>query len=74
MTALTDLETPAVTVHLAVMEAGAGAPGPARHQRPPINNVPNIGKMQMAAGAVGITCQKLGRSRSSPTRAWLTTY
>ena len=68
MTAITELDTPAVTVHLDVMEdnirrvqahldAGtASATGP--HIK--THKIPAIGQMQMAAGAVGITCQKLG--------------
>ena len=67
MTRLTDLDTPAVTIDLDVMEAnirrvqdlldrrGIG-------NRPHIktHKIPAIGRMQMAAGAIGITCQKLG--------------
>ena len=68
MTALTtDLETPAVTVHLDVMEDNIRRVQAHldRHRvanRPHIktHKIPAIGKMQMAAGAVGITCQKLG--------------
>jgi D-serine deaminase-like pyridoxal phosphate-dependent protein len=62
-----DLDTPAVTVRLDVMEAnirrvqahldrlGVG-------NRPHIktHKIPEIGRMQMAAGAIGITCQKIG--------------
>src|SRR5690349_1211840 len=68
MTALTtDLETPAVIVHLDVMEDNIRRVQAHldRHRvanRPHIktHKIPAIGKMQMAAGAVGITCQKLG--------------
>src|SRR4029077_14116656 len=67
MTAITDLETPAVTVHLDVMEDNIRRVQAHldRHriaERPHIktHKIPAIGKMQMAAGAVGITCQKLG--------------
>src|SRR6266478_1539597 len=67
MTAITDLETPAVTVHLDVMEDNIRRVQAHldRHRianRPHIktHKIPAIGKMQMAAGAVGITCQKLG--------------
>src|SRR5690242_190001 len=68
MTALTtDLETPAVTVHLDVMEDNIRRVQAHldRHRvanRPHIktHKIPAIGAMQMAAGAVGITCQKLG--------------
>jgi D-serine deaminase-like pyridoxal phosphate-dependent protein len=62
-----DLDTPAVTIDLDVMEAnirrvqalldrrGVG-------NRPHIktHKIPAIGALQMAAGAMGITCQKLG--------------
>ncbi len=62
-----DLDTPAVTILLDRMEANI-----ARAQatidkrgignRPHIktHKIPAIGKMQMEAGAIGITCQKLG--------------
>src|ERR1700687_5225869 len=67
MTAITDLETPAVTVHLDVMEDNIRRVQAHldRHRianRPHIktHKIPAIGRMQMAAGAVGITCQKLG--------------
>ncbi|MGH7418257.1 MAG: alanine racemase, partial [Candidatus Rokuibacteriota bacterium] len=67
MTALRDLETPAVTVHLDVMENNIRRVQAHldRHRianRPHIktHKIPDIGKMQMASGAVGITCQKLG--------------
>src|SRR5438445_13696211 len=67
MTALTDVETPAVTVHLDVMEDNIRRVQAHLDQhrianRPHIktHKIPAIGKMQMAAGAVGITCQKLG--------------
>jgi D-serine deaminase-like pyridoxal phosphate-dependent protein len=67
VTALTELETPAVTVHLDVMEDNIR--GVQAHldrhglgNRPHIktHKIPAIGRMQMAAGAIGITCQKLG--------------
>ena len=67
MTTITDLETPAVTVHLDMMEDNIRRVQAHldRHRianRPHIktHKIPAIGKMQMAAGAVGITCQKLG--------------
>src|SRR5262245_17712822 len=67
MTLAADLETPAVTIHLDVMEDNIRRVQAhlARHgigNRPHIktHKVPAIGKMQMAAGAMGITCQKLG--------------
>ena len=67
MKAMTDLDTPAVTVHLDVMESNIKRVHGylARHgiaNRPHIktHKIPAIGAMQMRAGAVGITCQKLG--------------
>jgi len=67
MTALTELETPAVTIHLDVMADNIRRVQAhlTRHRlgnRPHIktHKIPAIGQMQMAAGAVGITCQKLG--------------
>lgn len=67
MTALSDLDTPAVTIHLDIVEEnirrvqihldrhGIG-------NRPHIktHKIPAIGRMQMEAGAIGITCQKVG--------------
>jgi D-serine deaminase-like pyridoxal phosphate-dependent protein len=64
---LRDLDTPAVTIDLAIMEAnirrvqaqldrlGVG-------NRPHIktHKIPEIGRRQLAAGAMGITCQKIG--------------
>src|SRR3981189_1406755 len=62
-----DLDTPAVTVDLDVMDANIrrvqshlarlGIP-----TRPHVktHKIPALGRLQMAAGAVGITCQKLG--------------
>lgn len=67
MTALRDLETPAVTVHLDVMEdnirrvqAHLSRLGVANRPHIKTHKIPDIGRMQMAAGAIGITCQKLG--------------
>jgi D-serine deaminase-like pyridoxal phosphate-dependent protein len=67
MTSLAALDTPAVTVHLDVMEANIRRVHGylAQHgvgNRPHIktHKIPAIGKLQMQAGAVGITCQKLG--------------
>ena len=61
------LDTPAVTVHLDVMEDNIRRVQAhlTRHgvgNRPHIktHKIPAIGALQMAAGAVGITCQKLG--------------
>ena len=67
MTAVSDLETPAVTIDVGVMEDNirrvqAHLAGHGIGNRPHIktHKIPAIGKMQMAAGAMGITCQKLG--------------
>ena len=67
MTAIADLETPAVTVHLDVMEdnirrvqAHLDRHGLGNRPHIKTHKIPAIGRMQMAAGAVGITCQKLG--------------
>ena len=67
MTVVAELDTPAVTVHLDVMESNIRRVHShlARHgvaNRPHIktHKIPAIGKLQMQAGAVGITCQKLG--------------
>jgi D-serine deaminase-like pyridoxal phosphate-dependent protein len=67
MTTIADLETPAVTIDLGIMEDNIRRVQAhlARHgigNRPHIktHKVPAIGKMQMAAGAIGITCQKIG--------------
>jgi D-serine deaminase-like pyridoxal phosphate-dependent protein len=61
------LDTPAVTIDLDIMEANIRRVQQhlARHgiaNRPHIktHKIPEIGRMQMAAGAIGITCQKLG--------------
>jgi len=67
MTALADLDTPVVTVDLDIMRENIRRVQAhlARHgigNRPHIktHKIPEIGKMQIAAGATGITCQKLG--------------
>lgn len=67
MALASDLETPAVTIHVDIMEDNIRRVQAhlARHgigNRPHIktHKIPAIGKMQMAAGAMGITCQKLG--------------
>ena len=67
MTSIAELETPAVTIDVAVMEDNAPHPGAHldRHgiaARPHIktHKIPALGKLQMKAGAAGITCQKLG--------------
>ena len=67
MTSVADLDTPAVTVDLDIMRDNIRRVQAhlARHgigNRPHIktHKIPAIGRMQMEAGAVGITCQKLG--------------
>jgi D-serine deaminase-like pyridoxal phosphate-dependent protein len=62
-----DLETPAVTVLLDILEANIRRVQAhlSQHRvanRPHIktHKIPELGKLQMQAGAVGITCQKLG--------------
>ena len=67
MTRVTELDTPAVTVRLDIVERNIRRVHDhlARHgiaNRPHVktHKIPALGRMQMAAGAVGITCQKLG--------------
>jgi len=67
MSLVTDLDTPAVTIDLGIMEANIRRVQAhlARHglaNRPHVktHKIPALGRRQMAAGAVGITCQKLG--------------
>jgi D-serine deaminase-like pyridoxal phosphate-dependent protein len=62
-----DLDTPAVTVHLDIMEANIrrvhghlAAHGIANRPHIKTHKIPALGAQQMAAGAIGITCQKLG--------------
>src|SRR5689334_9785192 len=62
-----DLDTPAVTIDLDRLEANiartqAHLDAVGRANRPHIktHKIPAIGRMQMKAGAVGLTCQKLG--------------
>ena len=69
MTHLRDLDTPAVTIDLAIMEANIRRVQAhlARHgvaNRPHVktHKIPAIGRMQMEAGAVGITVQKVGEA------------
>ena len=61
------LETPAVTVRLDVMEANIArvqrrlsSLGFANRPHIKTHKIPALAKLQMQAGAVGITCQKLG--------------
>src|SRR5215216_4092087 len=67
MTLITELDTPAVTVDLDIVEANIRRAqelldGHGVSNRPHIktHKIPALAKMQMDAGAVGITCQKLG--------------
>ena len=67
MTAVSDLDTPAVTVHLDIMEdnirrvqAHLDRHGIGNRPHIKTHKIPAIGKLQMQAGAMGITCQKIG--------------
>ena len=67
MTHVRDLDTPAVTVHLDVMEANIRRVQALldRHgvgNRPHVktHKIPALGRMQLEGGAVGIVCQKIG--------------
>src|SRR6266581_132611 len=65
--AMSPLDTPAVTVDLDIMEANIrrvqahlDRHGIANRPHIKTHKIPAIGRMQMAGGAAGITCQKLG--------------
>jgi len=67
MSAVKELDTPAVTIRLDIMEDNIRRVQAhlAKHgigNRPHIktHKIPAIGKLQMRAGAMGITCQKIG--------------
>ena len=67
MTTLADLDTPVVTVDLDIMrdnirrvQAHLSRHGIGNRPHIKTHKIPEIGKMQIAAGATGITCQKLG--------------
>lgn len=67
MTSIDSLDTPAVTVHLDIMErniarvqAHLAMHGFANRPHIKTHKIPALGKLQMAGGAVGITCQKIG--------------
>jgi D-serine deaminase-like pyridoxal phosphate-dependent protein len=69
MTTLADLDTPSVTIRLDALEANiarvqrlVSAHGIANRPHVKTHKIPAIGKMQMAAGAVGLTAQKLGEA------------
>src|ERR1043166_4235735 len=62
-----DLDTPAVTIRLDIMEGNIrrvqqhlDRHGIANRPHIKTHKVPALGTLQMRAGAVGITCQKLG--------------
>jgi D-serine deaminase-like pyridoxal phosphate-dependent protein len=62
-----ELDTPAVTIDLDIMAANIrrvqehlGRHGIANRPHIKTHKIPEIGRMQMAAGAAGITCQKIG--------------
>lgn len=67
MATVEELDTPSVTIHLDRLEANirrvqsmVDARGIANRPHVKTHKIPAIGRMQMAAGAVGLTCQKLG--------------
>lgn len=67
MTTTAQLETPAVTIDIPIMEnnirrvqAHLTKHGVANRPHIKTHKIPALGKLQMQAGAVGITCQKLG--------------
>jgi D-serine deaminase-like pyridoxal phosphate-dependent protein len=67
MTSPAELDTPAVTVDLDIMAANIRRVqghlerhGLANRPHIKTHKIPEIGRLQMAAGAVGITCQKIG--------------
>ncbi len=68
-TAVSDLDTPAVVIDLDIVEANIRRAQEklASHgfkNRPHIktHKIPTLAKMQMDAGAIGITCQKIGEA------------
>src|SRR5215831_988203 len=68
-TSVADLDTPAVVIDLDIVEANIRRAQDtlARHglaNRPHIktHKIPALAKLQMDAGAIGITCQKLGEA------------
>jgi D-serine deaminase-like pyridoxal phosphate-dependent protein len=69
VTNLRDLDTPAVTIDLAIMDANIRRVqaqldrlGVANRPHVKTHKIPAIGRMQMEAGAVGITVQKVGEA------------
>lgn len=64
---VSDLDTPSVTIlldrleaNIARVQAMVAARGMGNRPHIKTHKIPAIAKMQMAAGAIGITCQKLG--------------
>jgi D-serine deaminase-like pyridoxal phosphate-dependent protein len=69
MTPLGELDTPAVTVDLGIMDgnirrvqAHLDRHGIGNRPHVKTHKVPAIGKLQMAGGAIGIVCQKVGEA------------
>jgi D-serine deaminase-like pyridoxal phosphate-dependent protein len=69
MTLASELDTPAVTVDLDIVEANIrraqdvlDRAGVANRPHIKTHKIPALGRMQMEAGAIGITCQKLGEA------------
>jgi len=69
MTHISDLDTPAVTIDLDIVEANIrraqerlATHGVANRPHIKTHKIPALAKMQIDAGAVGITCQKLGEA------------
>src|SRR3954470_18852296 len=69
MTAISDLDTPAVTIDLDIVEANIKRiqnklDGFGIANRPHIktHKLPQMARLQMEAGAIGITCQKIGEA------------
>jgi D-serine deaminase-like pyridoxal phosphate-dependent protein len=67
MTLVSELDTPAVTVDLDIVEANIrraqdllASHGVANRPHIKTHKIPALARLQMEAGAVGITCQKLG--------------
>lgn len=69
--AVEDLDTPCVTILLDRMEKNIGrvqrlvaAAGMANRPHVKTHKVPAVAELQMAAGAVGLTCQKIGEAEA----------
>jgi D-serine deaminase-like pyridoxal phosphate-dependent protein len=69
VTDIRDLDTPAVTIRLDIMEdnirrvqAHLDRQGIGNRPHVKTHKIPEIGRMQMAAGAIGITVQKIGEA------------